>query len=166
MDIEKSVIAKSTGQQEQDDMKPEDAVLYSALISGKKLSKKEANYREEYNEDSKNSQSCVKCKFNLADEKMCHVVEGEVNNDLGISNYFSPKNDGMLPGDIVWEFIKKTGKKLKYEEGHVIEKGAEGFQCKDCKFYMYSHSCLLINGSFEPEMSCGFVVKIGNGTIV
>ena len=166
MDIEKSVIAKSTGQQEQDDMKPEDAVLYSALISGKKLSKKEANYREEYNEDSKNSQSCVKCKFNLADEKMCHVVEGEVNNDLGISNYFSPKNDGMLPGDIVWEFIKKTGKKLKYEEGHVIEKGAEGFQCKDCKYYMYSHSCLLINGSFEPEMSCGFVVKIGNGTIV
>lgn len=166
MDIEKSVIAKSTGQQEQDDMKPEDAVLYSALISGKKLSKKEANYREEYNEDTKNSQSCVKCKFNLADEKMCHVVEGEVNNDLGISNYFSPKNDGMLPGDIVWEFIKKTGKKLKYEEGHVIEKGAEGFQCKDCKFYMYSHSCLLINGSFEPEMSCGFVVKIGNGTIV
>ena len=166
MDIEKSVIAKSTGQQEQDDMKPEDAVLYSALISGKKLSKKEANYREEYNEDSKNSQSCVKCKFNLADEKMCHVVEGEVNNDLGISNYFSPKNDGMLPGDIVWEFIKKTGRKLKYEEGHVIEKGAEGFQCKDCKFYMYSHSCLLINGSFEPEMSCGFVVKIGNGTIV
>jgi hypothetical protein len=166
MDIEKSVIAKSTGQQEQDDMKPEDAVLYSALISGKKLSKKEANYREEYNEDTKNSQSCVKCKFNLADEKMCHVVEGEVNNDLGISNYFSPKNDGMLPGDIVWEFIKKTGKKLKYEEGHVIEKGAEGFQCKDCKYYMYSHSCLLINGSFEPEMSCGFVVKIGNGTIV
>jgi hypothetical protein len=166
MDIEKSVIAKSTGQQEQDDMKPEDAVLYSALISGKKLSKKEANYREEYNEDTKNSQSCVKCKFNLADEKMCHVVEGEVNNHLGISNYFSPKNDGMLPGDIVWEFIKKTGKKLKYEEGHVIEKGAEGFQCKDCKYYMYSHSCLLINGSFEPEMSCGFVVKIGNGTIV
>jgi hypothetical protein len=166
MDIEKSVIAKSTGQQEQDNMKPEDAVLYSALISGKKLSKKEANYREEYNEDTKNSQSCVKCKFNLADEKMCHVVEGEVNNDLGISNYFSPKNDGMLPGDIVWEFIKKTGRKLKYEEGHVIEKGAEGFQCKDCKYYMYSHSCLLINGSFEPEMSCGFVVKIGNGTIV
>ena len=166
MDIEKSVIAKSTGQQEQDDMKPEDAVLYSALISGKKLSKKQANYREEYNEDTKNSQACVKCKFNLADEKMCHVVEGEVNNDLGISNYFSPKNDGMLPGDIVWEFIKKTGRKLKYEEGHVIEKGAEGFQCKDCKYYMYSHSCLLINGSFEPEMSCGFVVKIGNGTIV
>jgi hypothetical protein len=166
MDIEKSVIAKSTGLQEQDDMKPQDAVLYSVLLSGKKLSKKEANYREEYNENTKDIQSCIKCKFNLADEKMCHVVEGQVNNDLGISNYFSPKGDGMLPGDIVWEFVKKTGIKLKYEEGHVIGKGAEGFQCKDCKYYMYSHSCLLINGSFEPEMSCGFIVKISNGTIV
>ena len=166
MDIEKSVIAKSTGQQEQNDMKPEDAVLFSVLISGKKLSKEESNYREENNEDTENSQSCVKCKFNLADERMCHVVEGEVNNDLGISNYFSPKGDGMLPGDIVWEFVKKTGRKLNYEEGHVIEKGADEFQCKDCKYYMYSHSCLLINGSFEPEMSCGFVVKIGNGTVV
>jgi hypothetical protein len=39
---------------------------------------------------------------------------------------------GMLPGDIVWDFIKKIGKKLKYEEGYVIPKGAEGFQCKDC----------------------------------
>jgi hypothetical protein len=166
MDIEKSVIAKSTGQQEQNDMKPEDAVLFSVLMSGKKLSKEESNYREENNEDTENSQSCVKCKFNLADERMCHVVEGEVNNDLGISNYFSPKGDGMLPGDIVWEFVKKTGRKLNYEEGHVIEKGADEFQCKDCKYYMYSHSCLLINGSFEPEMSCGFVVKIGNGTVV
>jgi hypothetical protein len=166
MDIEKSVIAKSTGQQEQNDMKPEDAVLFSVLMSGKKLSKEESNYREENNEDTENSQSCVKCKFNLADERMCHVVEGQVNNDLGISNYFSPKGDGMLPGDIVWEFVKKTGRKLNYEEGHVIEKGADEFQCKDCKYYMYSHSCLLINGSFEPEMSCGFVVKIGNGTVV
>jgi hypothetical protein len=166
MDIEKSVIAKSTGQQDENDMKPQDAVLFSVLLSEKKLSKKEANYREKYNEDTKKSHSCIKCKFNLADEKMCHVVEGEVNNDLGISNYFSPKGDGMLPGDIVWEFVKKTGRKLKYEEGHVIEKGAEEFQCKHCKYYMYSHSCLLINGSFEPEMSCGFIVKIGNGTIV
>ncbi|MDQ3868579.1 MAG: hypothetical protein M3250_03370 [Thermoproteota archaeon] len=166
MDIEKSVIAKSTGQQEQNDMKPEDAVLSSVLMSGKKLSKEESNYREKNNEDTENSKSCVKCKFNLADERMCHVVEGEVNNDLGISNYFSPKGDGMLPGDIVWEFVKKTGRKLNYEEGHVIEKGADEFQCKDCKYYMYSHSCLLINGSFEPEMSCGFVVKIGNGTVV
>jgi hypothetical protein len=26
----------------------------------------------------------------------------------------------MLPGDIVWDFIMKTGRKLEYEEGHVI----------------------------------------------
>ena len=32
----------------------------------------------------------------------------------------------MLPGDIVWDFINKTGKKLEYEEGHVIDNGAEG----------------------------------------
>ena len=73
----------------------------------------------------------------------------------------------MLPGDIVWDFIKKTGKKLEYEEGHVIGKGAEGFQCKDCKYYMYANRCLLIKGNgFMPEMSCAFVVKIDNGTEV
>ena len=84
-----------------------------------------------------------------------------------ITNYFSPKGDGMLPGDIVWDFIKKTGRKLEYEEGHVIDKGAEGFQCKDCKYYMYTNRCLLIKGNgFMPEMSCAFVVKIDNGTEV
>jgi hypothetical protein len=73
----------------------------------------------------------------------------------------------MLPGDIVWDFIKKTGRKLEYEEGHVIGKGAEGYQCRDCKYYMYSDRCLLIKGTtFIPEMSCAFVVKIGNGTEV
>ena len=73
----------------------------------------------------------------------------------------------MLPGDIVWDFIKKTGRKLEYEEGHVIDKGAEEYQCKDCKYYMYSNRCLLINGTgFMPEMSCAFVVKIDNGTAI
>jgi hypothetical protein len=64
-------------------------------------------------------------------------VEGEINNENGISNYFSPKDDGMLPGDIVCDFIKKTGRKLEYKEGHVIDKDAGGFQCKDCKYYIY-----------------------------
>ena len=72
----------------------------------------------------------------------------------------------MLPGDVVQDFIKKTGRKLEYEEGHVIDKGAEGFQCKDCKYYLYANRCLLIKGSFMPEMSCAFVVKIDNGTEV
>lgn len=70
----------------------------------------------------------------------------------------------MLPGDIVWEYVKQTGSKLGYEEGYVIEEGAEGFQCKDCKYYLYSHDCLIIRGKFRPEMSCGFIVKVGNGT--
>jgi len=41
----------------------------------------------------------------------------------------------MLPGDIVWDFIKKTGE-LDYDEGYVIDEGADGFQCKDCKYHM------------------------------
>lgn len=161
--VEESVIAKSTGEQEDEDIAPQDAALFRHLESGKKISKEEANYRKQEG-ISQDGQSCVKCKFNLPDEKMCHIVEGEIDNDYGISKFFSPKDDGMLPGDIVWDFIKKRGKKLEYQEGHVIPKGAEGFQCKDCKYYMYSGSCLLIRGNFTPEMSCAFVVKIGNGT--
>ncbi|MFL6338367.1 MAG: hypothetical protein ACJ718_04535 [Nitrososphaeraceae archaeon] len=168
--IEESVIAKSTGQQEEKDVAVKDAALYNVLNSKKRMTKSEAGYREqEKNEketknNNNNNKVCIKCKFNLPDEKNCHIVEGEINNDYGISNFFSPKGDGMLPGDIVWDFIKKTGRKLDYEEGHVIGKGAQGFQCKDCKYYMYSNRCLLINGTaFMPEMSCAFVVKIDNG---
>jgi hypothetical protein len=163
--MEESVIAKSTGEQEEKDMETQDAALFRHLNSGKKISKIEANYREQ-TDNNENGQACLKCKFNLPDEKICHIVEGDINNEHGISKFFSPKGEGMLPGDIVWDFVKKTGRKLNYEDGYVIGKGAEGFQCKDCKYYMYSHSCLLINGTFEPEMSCGFVVKIGNGTDV
>jgi hypothetical protein len=169
--IEESVIAKSTGKQEEEDVAVKDAALYNALNSKKKMTKSEAGYREqeknekETNNYNNNNKACIKCKFNLPDEKNCHIVEGEINNDYGVSKFFSPKGDGMLPGDIVWDFIKKTGRKLEYEEGHVIGKGAQGFQCKDCKYYMYSNRCLLINGTaFMPEMSCAFVVKIDNGT--
>jgi hypothetical protein len=174
--IEESVIAKSTGLQEEKDIAPQDAALYRVLSSKKKITKNEAGYKEQQknakNEETisnykDNNQSCIKCKFNLSVEKKCHIVEGEINNEYGISNFFSSKGDGMLPGDIVWDFIKKTGRKLEYEEGHVIDKGAEGYQCKDCKYYMYSDRCLLIKGNtFMPEMSCAFVVKIGNGTEV
>ncbi|HJT47116.1 MAG TPA: hypothetical protein VJ729_02950 [Nitrososphaeraceae archaeon] len=87
------------------------------------MTKQEAGYREQDVRKTNNNNSnraCIKCKFNLPDEKNCHIIEGEINNENGISNYFSPKGDGMLPGDIVWDFIKKTGKKLEYEEDHVI----------------------------------------------
>jgi hypothetical protein len=164
-EVEESVIAKSTGEQEEEDIATQDAALFRRLVTGKKLSKEEANYRK-VEKSSSQDHSCIKCKFNLPAEKKCHIVEGEIDNDHGISKFFSPKGVGMLPGDIVWDFIKKTGKKLDYEDGHVLTKGAEGFQCKDCKFYMFSGRCLLIKGNFTPEMSCAFVVKIGNGTDV
>lgn len=169
-DVEESVVAKSTGQQEEKDIALKDAALYNVLSSKKKMTKDESGYKEqekseEHETNNYNNQACIKCKFNLPDEKKCHIVEGEINNEYGISNFFSSKGDGMLPGDIVWDFIKKTGRKLEYEEGHVIGKGAEGYQCKDCKYYMYSDRCLLIKGNtFMPEMSCAFIVKIGNGT--
>jgi hypothetical protein len=170
--VEESVIAKSTGGQEEKDKVSKDAALYHVLGSHKKMTKEQAGYSEQEEKDATNENewsgqgkqnSCVKCKFNLPDEKKCHVVEGVISNDRGISKFFSPKGDGMLPGDIVWDYIKKTGRKLEYEEGDPIANGAEGFQCKDCKYYMYSDRCLLIKGSFTPEMSCAFVVKIGNG---
>jgi hypothetical protein len=163
--VEESVIAKSTGGQGEEDFAPQDAELFRRLATSKKMTREEASYRIQ-DKIPPEGQSCIKCKFNLPAEKKCHIVEGEIDTERGISKFFSPKGSGMLPGDIVWDFVKKTGKKLRYEEGHVIEKGAEGFQCKDCKYYMYSGGCLLIKGNFEPEMSCAFVVKIGNGTEV
>ena len=164
--VEESVIAKSTGEQEEADIASQDAALFRRLVTGKKLSKEEANYRKYEKSSLQGDQSCIKCKFNLPAEKKCHIVEGEIDNDHGISKFFSPKGVGMLPGDIVWDFIKKTGKKLDYEDGHVLTEGAEGFQCKDCKYYRFSGRCLLIKGKFTPEMSCALVVKLGNGTEV
>jgi hypothetical protein len=68
----------------------------------------------------------------------------------------------MLPGDIVLNFVKKTGKKLDYSMGYVINEAMGGFKCKDCKYYMFSHHFLLLKGTLEPEMACAFIVKNGN----
>ncbi len=165
-----SGIAKSIGKQTEKDMKSADQLLYNYLKTGKKVSKSEAGYREQQQQneylDQKNSEqqpSCGKCKFNLPAEQICHIVEGNVNNEMGISEHFSPKGHGMLPGDIVWDYVKKSGVKLDYDIGWVIKEATEGFKCKDCKYYMYSHRCLLLKGRLEPEMSCAFIVKTGNG---
>lgn len=99
----------------------------------------------------------------MGDEGKCHVVRGKINNEGGVSKFW-PKGDGMLPGDIVWMYAKESGKKLKYKEGHVIKKGAPGFQCRDCKYYLFSRDCMLLEGQFKPKMSCGFVVRTGHGT--
>lgn len=160
MGAKESAIAKSTGHQQEDDMSEPDAALLRVLRSKRKISKKEANYRAS---QKKSSTVCVKCKFNLGDEEKCHVVGGRIDNEQGVSKFFSPKGDGMLPGDIVWHYVKTSGKKLAYGEGHVIKEGAKGFRCEDCKYYLHSGGCLLIKGRFKPKMSCGYVVKIGHG---
>jgi len=44
--IEESVIAKSTGEQEEEDKAVKDAALYNVLNSKKKMTKQDAGYRE------------------------------------------------------------------------------------------------------------------------
>ena len=112
MTPEESAVAKSTGMQKEQDLSIQDGSLFRVLSLKKKISKSEANYteRKRHGETSNTEHKCSKCKFNLGDENRCHVVEGEINNDFGISSYFSPKGTGMLPGDIVWDFIKNTRK--------------------------------------------------------
>ncbi len=46
-EVEESVIAKSTGEQEEEDIAPQDAALFCHLDTGKKISKDEANYRKQ-----------------------------------------------------------------------------------------------------------------------
>jgi len=159
MGAKESAVAKAKGRQDERDISPPDAALLQVLNQKKKIPKDKANYTVQ----DRDVHSCVKCKFNLGDEGRCHVVRGKINNEKGVSKFFSPKGDGMLPGDIVWMYVKGAGKKLKYKEGHVISEGARGFQCKNCKYYLYSGNCLLIEGKFKPKMSCGFIVKIGHG---
>jgi hypothetical protein len=45
--VEESVIAKSTGEQEEEDISPQDAALFRHLTTGTKKSKEEANYRKQ-----------------------------------------------------------------------------------------------------------------------
>ena len=86
MTPEESAVAKSTGLQEENDMSKQDSALFRVLSSKKKISKNEANYIEVGRDDGIiNERVCSKCKFNLGDEKKCHVVEGEIDNDHGIS---------------------------------------------------------------------------------
>ena len=116
--------------------------------------------REQRNIDhTKQQESCDKCKFNLPAEKLCHIVEGRVNNEEGIPIYFSPRGYGMLPRDILWHYVNQRGEKLDYEKGRVINEATEGFQYKDCRYYLNTHACLLLKGMLEPEMSCAFIIK-------
>ncbi len=163
-----SGIAKSIGDQKEQDMQSADLILVNFLMTGEKKSKIEAGYversREQWNIGyTKQQGSCDECKFNLPAEKLCHIVEGRVNNEEGISKFFSPRGHGMLPGDILWHYVNQRGEKLDHEKGRVINEATEGFQCKDCKYYLNTHECLLLKGRLEPEMSCAFIVKSRNG---
>ena len=42
----------------------------------------------------------------------------------------------MLPGDILWHYVNQRDEKLDNEKGLVINEAAEGFQCKDRKYYL------------------------------
>ena len=53
--IEESVIAKSTGNQEEEAIAVKDAALYSVLNSKKKMTKQDAGYREQDERKSNNS---------------------------------------------------------------------------------------------------------------
>ena len=90
-DIEESVIAKSTGEQEEEDIAVKDAALYNVLNSKKKMTKQESGYRLDRSKTNNYDHACITCKFNLPDEKNCHIVEGEINNENGISNFFLQK---------------------------------------------------------------------------
>lgn len=69
-----SGIAKSIGDQKEDDVQGGDHGLYGYLRTGVKVSKDEVNYREQFNDEdiqqgSSSEQSCDKCKFNLPADK-------------------------------------------------------------------------------------------------
>jgi len=83
-------LSKSVGEQEEQDRTPADMALLQVLQKGRKISKYDASYQE-FNSKPVSGNSCAKCKFNLGDEKKCHLVEGEINNEYGISKFFSAK---------------------------------------------------------------------------
>ena len=167
MSVEDSAIAKSVGEQEDEDRTISDMALLQALEKGIKISKHDAEYQEL---DRSGSQKRNVQNENLILEmrKNATLLKEKLITNMAYLSSFRLKEwacyADIFPGDIVWDYIKKTGNKLQYDKGDVIEKGADGFQCKDCKYYLYYKKCLLINGDFMPEMSCGYVVKIGNGT--
>ena len=84
------------------------------------MSKDEAIYREQQQDkdNHENSeQSCDKFKFNLSVEQICHIVEGAISNERGISRNCAPKDEGLLPSDIVWGFCKEDWREIGLLDG-------------------------------------------------
>ena len=72
--VKDSGTAKSIGNQKEDDVQGADNGLYGYLRTEVKVSKDEAKYREQHNDEdiqqgSSSEQSCDKCKFNLPADK-------------------------------------------------------------------------------------------------
>jgi len=123
------------------------------------VSQAEARYADPAPEGSG---ACSDCKFFLSDSKACLVVAGAVQ-PTGTSRFFSSWEEGLYPGDAVWEYVKAGGDKLGRPKAKVAMHGAKGFQCGDCKYFLHSGACLFVKGQFRPEMTCAFFVPVREG---
>jgi len=139
-----------------------DRGLSRVLRQRRKIPQPEARYSENA---GRPGGRCGDCKFFIELDKKCFVTDGKIVED-GVCEYFTSWETSRepLPGDLVWEDVKKTGKKLTWREGYVILKGDEGYQCRDCKFYLYWGACMIVKGKFKPEMTCRYILKPGEGT--
>jgi hypothetical protein len=52
---------------------------------------------------------------------------------------------------------------LDMRKDMLLIRGQRIFNAETAKYYMYSRSCLLIRGTFAPEMNCSYMVKLGVG---
>jgi len=123
------------------------------------VDKAEARYADPA---SKGSGVCAHCKFFLADSTACLVVVGAIQ-PTGTSRFFSTWEEGLYPGDAVWEYVKAGGEKLARPKAKVAMHGTKGFQCGDCKYLLYSGGCLIVKGLFKPEMTCAYFVPVREG---
>lgn len=137
-----------------------DNALLSVLKARSKLSPVEAAYDAR---GGKAKVRCGGCKFFFSVEKQCFVVHGDIAAK-GVCKFFTDCETGLLPGDVVWEYVRDTGSKLNWKEALVLKEGDKGFQCGDCKFYLYSRQCLIVKTKFKPGMTCAYIVKVGEGT--
>ncbi len=138
-----------------------DAALWTVLDGRAKLAKADAKYS---GTGGTTGHSCADCKFFIELDTKCFITEGNIVSQ-GVCSHFTSweKQREPFPGDVAWEYVKKTSQKLNWKEGYVILKGDEGYQCQDCKFYLHWGACMLIKGKFKPEMSCRYILKPGEG---
>jgi hypothetical protein len=141
-------------------MRPGDHALEQVLARHQRFSGDEAGYRVPGPADAQ----CEGCKFFIELDEACFVTAGKIVSTGGC-RHFTAYDQPPLPGDLAWAHVQRAGHKLSRLEGFVIRQGDAGWQCKDCKFYI-DQACLIIEGPFKPEMSCRYIIKVGEGTPV